>query len=141
MGVALTTLDIEERARRRRVIERSWVALVLGYTVVRVAVAFQAIGRYDATAVWIFGAVDLLTAAPYAIGTARLVVSLIDGDRRAAVRWGMLASSCFLAPYAWLAWSGRNGRYPAVVYLALAVFVVCFGGNAIYGVRRRVRSG
>lgn len=88
-----------------------------------------------------FGIIDFGTAVPYAVGTARLVTSLIDRERSHAARWGAIASASFVAPYLWLAWSGRDGSFPAVVYVALVVFVLCFGSLAVLRVRRNVRIG
>lgn len=127
------------RLRRRRVLETSWVVGVVAFVVVRFVLAYSALAQYDALTVWIFGILDLGTAVPYAIGTARLVTSLVDRDLQGAARWGTLASACFLAPYVWIAWAGRDGEFPTVVYVVVALLAASLGINAIYGIRRRVR--
>lgn len=126
-------------SRRRQVMERSWVLGVVVFVVARFLLAYTELGRYGMT-VWVFGLLDLGTAVPYALGTARLVTSLVDRNPSAAARWGMIASLSFLAPYLWLAWAGRDGQFPTVVYAAVALFVVCLGAYAVIGVRRRVRQ-
>ena len=50
-----------------------------------------------------------------------------------------MASACFLAPYLWLAWAGREGQFPTIVYVVVAILAVCLGVNAVYDVRRQVR--
>ncbi len=112
---------------------------VVAFVLVRFVLAYSALADYDELTVWIFGILDLGTAVPYAIGTARLVTSLVDRDLQAAARWGTLASACFLAPYVWIAWAGREGEFPTVVYVVVALLAVSLGINAIYGIRRRVR--
>lgn len=112
---------------------------VVAFVVVRFVLAYSALAKYDALTVWIFGILDLGTAVPYAIGTARLVTSLVDRDLQGAARWGTLASVCFLAPYVWIAWAGRDGEFPTVVYVVVALLAASLGINAIYGIRRRVR--
>lgn len=129
----------DHRLRRRRVLETSWVVGVVAFVVVRFVLAYSALAQYDALTVWIFGILDLGTAVPYAIGTARLVTSLVDRDLQGAARWGTLASACFLAPYVWIAWAGRDGEFPTVVYVVVALLAASLGLNAIYGIRRRVR--
>lgn len=127
-------------AQRRRTLELSWVLGVVVFVVMRFALAYSALASESRTTVVVFGLLDLGTAVPYALGTARLVTSLVDGDHQTAARWGALASGCFLAPYLWIAWAGRDGTFPAVVYVVTAIFVVSLGTNAVLGVRRRVRA-
>lgn len=128
------------RAQRRKTLERSWVIGVLVFVIVRFVAAYGALGKYDAFTVIVFGLLDIGTAVPYAIGTARLVTSLVDRDLPAAARWGALASACFLAPYVWIAWAGRDGSFPTIVYVVTAILVVFLGLNAVLGVRRRVQA-
>ena len=59
---------------------------------------------------------------------------------RAAARWGIVACISFLAPYAWVAWAGRDGEFPTAVYITIAVLVVCLGTNAVVGILKRVRA-
>lgn len=113
---------------------------VVAFVVARFVLAYGALAEYSAFTVWIFGLLDLGTAVPYAIGTARLVTSLVDHQPQAAARWGALASACFLAPYIWIAWAGREGQFPTIVYVIVAILAVCLGVNAVYGIRKRVRE-
>jgi hypothetical protein len=128
-----------ERSSRRRKLELSWVIGVLVFVIVRFIVAYSALSDYGLT-VWIFGILDIATAVPYAVGTARLVTSLVDKNVQAAARWGIIACISFLAPYAWVAWAGRDGEFPTAVYIAIVVLVVCLGANAVVGIAKRVRA-
>lgn len=132
------TIADARRAGRRRTIETTWVLGVLIYGFIRFALAWSVLAQESRLVVVIFGLVDFVTAIPYAVGTARLVTSLIDRDHQAATRWGAIASASFLAPYAWIAWAGRDGSFPPVVYIATALFVVFFGAHAVLSVRRKV---
>ncbi|HXH56182.1 hypothetical protein [Iamia sp.] len=127
-------------AKRRRNLEITWVVGVVLFTLARFGAAWGALVDHDRWVVWVFGVIDLGTAVPYAVGTARLVTGLVDRRVQSAARWGVIASASFLAPYLWLGWAGRDGTFPTVVYLALAVCVVCFGANAVVAVRRKVRQ-
>jgi hypothetical protein len=128
-----------ERSSRRRKLELSWVIGVVVFVIVRFAIAYSALSEYGLT-VWIFGFLDIATAVPYAVGTARLVTSLVDKNVQAAARWGIIACISFLAPYAWVAWAGRDGEFPKAVYITVVVLVVCLGTNAVVGIFKRVRS-
>jgi hypothetical protein len=133
--------DTERRQTRRRQLEATWVVGVVLFTLARFGAAWGALADHPRWSVWTFGVIDIVTAVPYALGTARLVTSLVDRNPQAAARWGIVASGSFLAPYMWLAWVGRDGSLPTVVYVAIVVCVVCFGANAVLSVRRKVREG
>lgn len=114
---------------------------VIAFVAVRFALAYSALADESRLTVVVFGVLDLVTAVPYAVGTARLVTGLIDRDHQGAVRWGAIACGSFVAPYLWIAWAGRDGSFPTVVYVATALFVVFLGANAILSVRRKVKAG
>jgi len=130
---------VGEPNRRRRTLEASWVVGVVLFVVVRFAIAYSTLSDYKST-VWVFGFLDIATAIPYAIGSARLVTSLIDRKPQSAARWGIVASGSFLAPYLWLMWAGREGEFPTYVYVVVLILVVSLGANAALSVRRRVRA-
>ena len=128
------------RSKRRQTLEVSWVIGVVAFVLIRFALAYSALADESRITVVIFGILDLGTAVPYAIGTARLVTSLVDRDTQSAARWGAVASGSFLAPYLWIAWAGRSGEFPLVVYVVTTLFVLFLGANALVTIRRRVRA-
>ena len=145
-GRLSTDLDGGGRRRksatgRRRRFEVTWVLGVLGFVIIRFLLVYSALSDESHSTVIIFGVLDLVTAVPYAVGTARVVTGLIDKDPLGAARWGALASGSFLAPYLWVAWAGRDGSFPVAVYVATALFAISLGANAIMSVRRRVSAG
>jgi len=140
MMTTSNTTSVVDRTKRRRTIEASWVAGVLVFVIARFAIAYTTLSKYGLT-VWVFGFLDIATAVPYAIGTARLVTSLVDRKPQAAARWGIIACASFLAPYVWVGWAGRHGQFPKLVYVVVALLVVCLGANAFVGIRRKVLQG
>jgi hypothetical protein len=114
---------------------------VVAFVLIRFVLAYSALGAESRFTVVVFGLLDLGTAVPYALGTARLVTSLVDGRTQAAARWGAISCGSFLAPYLWIAWAGREGTFPMIVYVVTTLFVVFLGANAVFTVSRRVRSG
>jgi hypothetical protein len=123
----------------RRYLTISWVVTIVLFTLARCLVAREALQRYGLN-IWVFMAIDLVTALPYAIGVAKVVTSIIDRDSSAASFWALVAGASFLAPYGYIAWAGRGASFPPVVYVVLGVMIVLFGANAVRSVRRSVRN-
>lgn len=128
------------RATRRKYLTISWVVTIVLFTLVRLVVAKETLERYGLN-IWVFGAIDLLTAVPYAIGVARVATSLIDRHRGAASGWGLVAAASFLAPYLYVAWAGKDAEFPQAVWWVLGVLMVGFGANAIWSIVRQIRDG
>ena len=123
---------------RRSRYERWWIVGIVAFTLGRFVVAYSTLREYDLN-IWFFGFVDLATAVPYAVGTARLVTSSIDHQWRAATWWMAVAAASFLAPYAYIALAGEG--MPAVVYVVLALLVGALGTNAVLGIRKKIVAG
>lgn len=126
---------------RRRKLDVTWAAEMSTFTVARLVVVWAALGDRYPAAVAVFLMIDLITAVPYAFGTARLVTSLIESDVDGSTRWGALAFASFLAPYAWVAWVGRDGSLSSAVYTGLILCLLCFGSSAIRSVHTKVVMG
>lgn len=145
MGTALSThhvapaSDGDTPRSRRQVLELSWVIGVVLFVIVRFAIAYSTLARYGRFTVVVFGILDIVTAIPYALGTARVVTGLVDRRVAYASRWAMVACASFVAPYVWLAWAGRED-FPVVAYVVIGVLAILLGLNAVAGVARRVRN-
>lgn len=126
-------------SRLRQMLTVSWVITIVAFTLARFFVAKETLQGYGLN-VWVFGLIDLATAVPYALGVAKVVGCLIDRDLSGVGRWAAVAAASFLAPYAYIAWAGRDASFPTAVYVALGVLIVIFGGNAVWNVRRKVRA-
>lgn len=144
MGTVLTTNDVApappgDRASRRQVLELSWVIGVVLFVIVRFAIAYSTLARYGRFTVVVFGILDIVTAVPYALGTARVVTGLVDRRIAYASRWAMVACASFVAPYVWLAWAGRE-EFPVIAYVVIGVLAILLGLNAVVGIVRSVRN-
>ena len=132
------SLTADERLARRSRRERTWVVGVVLFTLARFVVAYSTLRQYHLN-IWLFGVIDLGTAVPYGVGTARLVTSVIDRRASAATRWLAVAAASFLAPYLYIALAGRD--MPSAVYLVVVVLVLALGTNAVLEVRKKVAAG
>jgi hypothetical protein len=135
----MATSAVKSPPSRRQVLEISWVVGVVLFTLGRFVVAYSTLARFSRATVIIFGIVDLVTAVPYGLGTARVVTNLVDRHFQGALRWGIVACVSFLAPYLWLAWAGRES-FPTYVYVVIAILAVLMGAYAIRDIIRRVRA-
>ena len=118
----------------------SWVVIIVAFTIGRVVVANEALGDYGLN-IWVFGFIDLITAVPYAIGTAKVVTSMIDREPSKSMGWGAVAFASFIAPYLYVMWTGRDAEFPPIVWIVLGVLILLFGGNAVWSAVRKVRQG
>lgn len=135
----MTTDVAPDRQAKRRRRELIWIAGVIAYTILRFAIAWETLNRYGLN-IWIFGILDVGTAVPYAIGTSRLVTSVVDKRLQAAAWWMMLAALSFIAPYLYIAIAGRDKSLPMLVWVLLVVLVLGLALNAALAVNKRVRT-
>lgn len=140
MGEPEAVEDHGDGPKLRTVLTVGWVVGVVAFTLARFVVARETLMDYGLN-IWVFGFIDLITAVPYALGTAQIVGALVDREPARASKWAVVAAASFLAPYAYVAWAGRDASFPTIVWIVLAALIVLFGGNAIRGVRRKVREG
>ncbi len=122
----------------RRRLEWSWIVTVVLFTLARLLLARETLADYGLN-IWVFGVIDLATAYPYALGTARVVGALVDRDLPAAGKWTAIAVASFFAPYLYIAAAGADGRFPPAVYVVLLGLIVVFGGNAVRSTVVKVR--
>ena len=134
-----TEAQAPARSKLRQRLELSWVISIVLFTLARFFVAQETLERYGLN-IWIFGFIDLITAIPYGLGTARVVGAIVDRDLPAASRWAAVAAVCFIAPYAYIVWSGKDATFPPAVYVVLALLVAIFGANALWSVARKVKA-
>lgn len=131
---------IRPPSRLRQILTLSWVVGIVLFTLGRLVVAKGTLEEYGLN-LWVFGVIDLVTAVPYALGVAKVVTAMIDRNFAGTTTWAAVAAGSFLAPYAYIAWAGQDASFPPAVYVALAVLIAIFGGNAVLSVRRKVRAG
>ncbi len=135
----MTTDVAPDRQAKRRRRELIWIAGVIAYTILRFAIAWETLNRYGLN-IWIFGILDVGTAVPYAIGTSRLVTSMVDKKLQVAAGWLAVAAISFVAPYFYIVIAGHNKSLPLAVWVVLALLVIALGANAALVINKRVRA-
>ena len=106
------------------------------YSVARLAFAWSTLVDYGLN-VWVFGALDLATTYPYAIGTSRLVVAAVERNWRQGTLWSGVTMLSFSVPYVYAALT--LNRLPPDLAYALLQLVGVLTLAAVIGVLWRVR--
>ena len=120
-----------------RILEQTWVWSVVGYTVLRFAIAWSAFSGHGVN-VWIFGLLDVGTAWPYAKAVAAICKRASEGRWNALIAPTSLAMVTFFLPYAYL-WFAA-GSMPAGLRIGLAIMVTVLFVAATVGVLLKSRK-
>jgi predicted transporter len=148
LPVTWATMTTEARGLRRKRLERAWIVVGLGYSILRVFVANATVKKYGVN-IWAFAVVEIGSSFPYSLGTARVVARLVDKSYRSATKWGMLAGICFIAPETFIIITGercsrrhpgRCHRMPKRVYEVIGLVILILGALAVWSVIRKVRQ-
>lgn len=123
--------------QRRAALTRIWLAAVVAWSLVRLWIVRRMLGRYGVNA-WVYGAVDLALAWPYAMASARLVTSLVDRQIAAARKWAAVTAVTFIVPDVYLVLSGH--RKPHVVSLTIVVVATAMALASVASMGKEVRS-
>lgn len=125
-------------AEGRRRLERWWLALVMTWSVCRVAAVWHWLDRYGVNPL-VYALVDLGSSAPYALGSARTIGALIDRHYGRAVVWLPLAAACFAAPDVYIVAAGDE--MPWGVYGIVGAIAALAALWAVWTGRRDVSDG
>ena len=117
--------------------KRAWVATIVGYSVLRAVLAWGFLGEHGVNP-WIFLAIDVLTAVPYATSTGNIPGNIVRGERRALAWNVVIAIVMFLAPYVYLWYASDTA--PTDLRTGMAVLVLVLAAAAAIGVFRRIRN-
>ena len=117
---------------------KAWIATIFGYSVLRALVVWPTLGTYGVSP-WIFLAIDVGTAWPYAYGQVRLVRAAKHRDWKQVQIWTAIAVAAFIAPYAYIVGAG-SGEMPALAWIIIGLLVLVFGAASIFRVLRQIRT-
>jgi hypothetical protein len=103
-----------------RRLERVWILGNVGYAVFRILLARQFLSSRGLN-IWGFAIVEGASSIPWAIGSARLVRSIVDRRTGAALRWAAVATAGFFAPDVYIV--ATTHQVPWWIYAVLATWV------------------
>ena len=118
--------------------QRSWIALVIAWAVIRAVVIKDVFGGYGING-WSYFAVDLGSGIPYAIYSGRAVINFLDKDWLAIRKNGLLALIFFYIPDIYVLIFAR--QIPFSLLIGFLLSIVIFTIFAIWGFRRDISKG
>ena len=123
---------------RRRMLSRTWAAVVVGWSLIRTLIVWAAVGDYGLNP-WIYLGIDLASASVDAVTTPRMVLSFIDNHYRQALKWASISLVVFIIPdlYIFLGTRELPRRIIVVVLLIIGATLVV----GVIGVVRKVQAG
>ena len=116
--------------------QRTWLALVLTWVVVRTLVIRDVFGGYGVNP-WIYFLVDLASAIPYGILSGRAVVNYLDKNWVSFRKNGFFALIFFYIPDMYVLSSAKE--VPNSLLLGFLLSIVIFSGFAVYGFRQKIK--
>ena len=117
---------------------RAWIVGVFAFSVARALVAWPTLSQYGVNP-WVFLAIDVLTAFPYALGQVKVVNGFRYRQYGAVQLWALVVAVTFLAPYIYIVLAGQE-RIPSLVYLVIALLAAVFGAASVLRMRNQYRS-
>ncbi len=115
-----------------------WIVGVFAFSVARALVAWPTLGRYGVNP-WVFLAIDIITAFPYAYGQVKLIKVVVAKDLRAIQIWALVVLVTFLAPYLYIFVAG-SGELPTIGYVIICVLIAVFGAASLLRLKRAIQA-
>ena len=121
--------------KRIKLWERLWASSILLYTFAATFVVYRTMAKYGVN--WaLFFAIDAITSWTYGIGTARLVVAVIEKNWQALRKWIWISGVSFIAPQIYILLVARH--VPRNDYIAIAIVIGVLSAFAIFSLTSEV---
>jgi hypothetical protein len=117
---------------------RAWIIGVFAFSVARALVAWPTLSQYGVNP-WVFLAIDVVTAFPYALGQVKVINGFRYHKYAAVQAWSLVVATTFLAPYIYIVLAGKE-RIPALVYIVIGALALVFGSASILRMRNQYRA-
>ena len=115
--------------KRIKLWERLWASSVLLYTIAATVVVYKTMTQYGVN--WIaFLIIDAITSWTYGIGTARLVVAVIQKNWVALRKWTWIAGVSFITPQLYILTVARH--VPRNDYISIALVIGLLAAFALF---------
>ncbi|MDE3227237.1 MAG: hypothetical protein KGL47_01805 [Acidobacteriota bacterium] len=118
--------------------QRSWIALVIAWAVIRAVVIKDVFGDYGING-WNYFVVDLCSGIPYAVFSGRAVINFLDKDWASIRKNGFLSLIFFYIPDIYILIFAK--QVPFSLLIGFLISIAVFTSFAIWGLRRDVAKG
>jgi hypothetical protein len=123
---------------RRKVLARSWAAVVIGWAIIRTLIVWAAVGDYGLNP-WIYLAIDVVSACVDAITTPRMVLSFVDDHFGQAAKWALISLVAFIVPDLYIFFGTRELPKRIIIVVLVIISITLTAG--VVGVVRKVKAG
>lgn len=94
---------------------------VMAWSCVRIAAVQFWLSDYGINTA-VFAVVELVSAYVYGASSARLLIAVIDRQRKMAFKWGIVTGGMYLAPDLYVLFAGN--ALPSTAYVAIVLLLV-----------------
>jgi len=124
--------------QRRKVLSRTWAAVVVSWSLIRTFIVWAAVKDYGFNP-WIYLGIDLASATVDAFSTPRMVIAFIDDHYRSALKWAIISLVAFVVPDIYIFLGTRT--LPARIIVVLCVIIAATLVVGVVTVVRKVQKG
>lgn len=122
---------------REQKAQRTWLALVILWALIRSIVVRDVFGKYGIDG-WVYFSIDLCSGIPYAIYSGRAVVNVLDKDWHSIRKNGLMALVCFYIPDLFILICANE--IPNSLLIGFLCSIAIFSLFAIYGLKRDIKG-
>ncbi|MEO5723266.1 MAG: hypothetical protein ABIQ39_05610 [Ilumatobacteraceae bacterium] len=136
--MSLVVQHSAETLHRRKMLSRTWAAIVVAWSLIRTLIVWAALGSYGINP-WIYLGIDLISAGVDAFTTPRMVLAFVDDHYKLAVRWLAASAAAFVVPDLYIFLGTRT--MPRRVIVIIVAVIILTTLVAIFSVARKVQQG
>ena len=126
-----------ENTRHQHLVERIWIVLVVVWGCIKAIVIRDVFGKYGINT-WVYLAIDLAIAIPYALSTARFVIFGLEKKWNKAWPYGIAAIVFHFIPDIYIL-AGTHS-VPKRIYLIFGITVVIFSYLGYRNIRGQIKK-
>ena len=123
--------------RHQHLVERIWILLVVIWGCIKAVVIRDVFGKYGINT-WVYLAIDLAIAIPYALSTARFVIFALEKQWRKAWPYGIAGIIFHFIPDIYIL-AGTHS-VPKSIYLIFGITVVIFSYLGYRNIRDQIKK-
>lgn len=118
----------------QKLFERWWIALTIGWELIRTFAVNRTFAKYGVNT-WIYFAIVITIALPYAHSTAKLLFAIVERHWRKSIIYGVIALILHFAPDVYILANAKE--VPKTIFDSFIFIVVVF---TLVGIRSLVVS-
>lgn len=126
-----------QNSRHQHLVERIWILLVIIWGCVKAVAINNVFGKYGINT-WVYLAIDLAIAVPYALSSARFVIFALEKKWQKAWRYGIAAIVFHFIPDVYILAGTKS--VPKSIYLLFGITVIIFSYLGYRNIRSQIKK-